>query len=110
MERNLTDQLRGFDLLSQPAQQRLRARVADAGGDIKMVADEIQAELDALDSEIVGRPEAVQSQYLADRAFFVGQLSFLELLARAEAQSDQPQRGGLLARLRAAFGRAPAVE
>jgi hypothetical protein len=105
-----TDSVRGFDLLSQLAQQRLRARVADAGGDIGSIMGEIRAQLDELDRAIDGRPEAVQRQQQADRAFFVAQLTYLDLLLQAEAQPEAPRKRGLLARLRTALGRTPAVE
>jgi hypothetical protein len=103
-----TDQTR-FDLLNQAAQQRLRARVADAGGNIAAVADEIRAQLGELDQEIARHPETRGGRQ-ADRAFFVAQLTFLDMLAQAQAQPDQPRERGWLARLRAAFGRAQTAE
>lgn len=105
-----TDLLRGFDLLSTLAQQRLRARVADAGGDIGTIIGEIRAQLDELDRDIASRPEAVQRQRQADRAFFVGQLTYLDLLQHAEEQRELPQKRGILARLRSAFRHTPTVD
>jgi hypothetical protein len=98
------DQTR-FDLLSQTAQQRLRARVADAEGDITVVANEIRAQLDELDREIANRPEVIGDRQ-ADRAFFVAQLIYLDMLVQAQVPSGQPRARGWLARLRALFGRA----
>jgi hypothetical protein len=109
MNSNQTDPVRGFDLLSQLAQQRLRARVADSGGDIVVVAAEIRAQLDQLDQEVVDRPET-RGDRQADRAFFVAQLTYLDLLASAETRHEAPQPRGLFARLRTAFGRTRAVE
>jgi hypothetical protein len=109
MHGNHMNEMRGFDLLSQPAQQRLRARVADADGDIAAVANEVRAELHALDrGGVISHDTSRQQQ--ADRAFFVAQLTYLDLLARDAAQNDQPQPRGLLARLRTAFSREPAVD
>jgi hypothetical protein len=109
MHSGAVDQTR-FDLLNQAAQQRLRARVADAGGNIAAVADEIRAQLNELDQEIARDPESGGGRQ-ADRAFFVAQLMFLDMLAQIEAQSKQPQRErGWLSRLRAAFGRAQTAE
>jgi hypothetical protein len=98
-----------FDLLSQAAQQRLRARVADASGNIVAVADEIRAQLGELDQEIA-RHSGSGGDRQADRAFFVAQLTFLDMLAHAQAQPEQPRERGWLARLRAAFGRAQTAE
>jgi len=105
MQSELTEQLRGFDLLNQAAQQRLRARVADAGGDIAAVASEIRARLDKVEQELVDQQDmAVDRQ--SDRAFYIAQLTFLDMLARSQASPDQPRSHGWLARLRASFGRA----
>jgi hypothetical protein len=101
--------LRQFDLLNQASQQRLRARVADAGGDIAAVADEVRAELDALDQEIVGDPASSGSRQ-ADRAYVVAQLMFLDMLGQAQPQPERPSSRGWLSRLRAAFGGAQTAE
>ncbi len=103
------NQPQNFDLLSQPAQQRLRARVADADGDIMAVANEIRAELETFDRDgEIGPDTAGRRQ--ADRAFFVAQLTYLDLLERMQEQRAQPQRRGLFERLRAAFSRSPAMD
>lgn len=88
-------QLKDFDLLSQPAQQRLRARVADAQGDISAVAAEVRAQLDANDA-------AAGTSSQADRAFLVAQLAFLDALASASAPAPA-RRPGLMARIRTFF-------
>ena len=44
MHTGLANQMQ-FDLLNQAAQQRLRARIADAGGNIAAVAGEIRTQL-----------------------------------------------------------------
>jgi hypothetical protein len=98
-----------FDLLNQASQQRLRARVADADGNIAAVADEVRAELDALDQEIVADPGSSGSRQ-ADRAYFVAQLMFLDMLGQAQPQPEQPRERGWLAWLRAMFGRAQTAE
>jgi hypothetical protein len=98
-----------FDLLSQVAQQRLRARVADANGNIAAVADEIRSQLDEFDQEITNHPESANDRQ-ADRAFFVAQLTFLDMLTQTQAQPEQPRERGWLARLRAAFGHAQTAE
>ena len=108
MHTGLANQMQ-FDLLNQAAQQRLRARVADAGGDIAVVAGEIRAQLSEVDQEIADHPESAGNRQ-ADRAFFVAQLTFLDILARAQVQPEQPRERGWLARLRAAFGRAQTAE
>ena len=102
------DQTR-FDLLNQASQQRLRARVADADGNVTAVADEVRAMLAALDQEISRHPETAGGRQ-ADRAFFVAQLTFLDILAQEQAQPSQPGTRGWLARLRAVFGRTQTVE
>ena len=98
-----------FDLLNQASQQRLRARVTDASGNIAAVADEIRAELDALDQEIARDPASSGGRQ-ADRAYFVAQLMFLDLFGQAQPQPERPHSRGWLARLRAAFGRAQTAE
>jgi hypothetical protein len=108
MHSGAADQTR-FDLLNQAAQQRLRARVTDAGGNIAAVADEIRAELEALDQVIARDPESGGGRH-ADRAFFVAQLMFLDMLAQAQAQPERPPSRGWLARLRATFGRTQTAE
>jgi hypothetical protein len=92
-------------LLSTLAQQRLRARIADAPGGIAAVAHEIRAELAKLDDADLSSDAAAQHTRLADRAFHVAQLEYLDALARAENAPVQAERPGLLARLRSAFGR-----
>jgi hypothetical protein len=108
MQSNQRNEVQGFDLLSQPAQQRLRARVSDAGGDIATVANEVRAELEELDQRRAATSGTDRLQQ-ADRAFFVAQLTYLDLLAGVEARPQRPQRRGLLARVRSALGRETAV-
>lgn len=90
-----TEQLRGFDLLSHAARQRLQGRLADADGDIAVVAGEIRAQLETLDQAIIAHPDPARARQ-ADRAFAVAQLAYLDLLAATEAQTGTtPQRGWL---------------
>jgi hypothetical protein len=98
-----------FDLLNQASQQRLRARVADVDGNISAVADEVRAELEALDQEIARNPGSSGNRQ-ADRAYFVAQLMFLDMLGQAQPQPEQAPARSWLARLRAAFGRAQTAE
>ncbi len=84
-----------FDLLSQAARQRLRARVADADGNIGAVEREIRAQLEQLDGNQVPASGGARIQHQAARAFLVAQLTYLKLLAeRAEEQEEQPERRG----------------
>jgi hypothetical protein len=92
------NQLPAFDLLSQDAQQRLRARITAANGDIPAVAGEIRAQLDALDKQSGDHSEA-HSDSQADRAFYVAQLTYLDRLAQAERQTGMKQQHGWLARI-----------
>jgi hypothetical protein len=101
-------QAEGFSLLNQEAQQRLRARVAAA--DIASVRRDISAQLEALDRGMTERPEDVQRSQQADRAFLVAQLAYLDMLEHATFEHTQPQKRGLLERLRSAFGRERVVE
>lgn len=87
-----------FDLLNRHAQEALRARVAAADGDIERVRQEVQAHLDALDSS-ASSAEGPPPAYQADRAFFVGQIAYLTLLAREQAAANTPEKQGFLARL-----------
>lgn len=90
-----TDSLRGFDLLSHAAQQRLQARIADANGNIAVIAAEIRAQLESVDQAIIDHPDLASTRQ-ADRAFAVAQLSYLDLFAAAEQPADTtPQRGWL---------------
>jgi hypothetical protein len=91
-----------FDLLSQPARQRLRARVSDARGDLAAVREEIAAALTRLDQESAG---ANASTYQATRAFHVAQLTYLDHLAQSEQSGEPARAGGLWSRLRGAIGR-----
>ena len=91
-----------FELISQTARQRLRARVADADGDIEAVAGEIRQKLDELD-HASSDDGGVQGQGHADRAFMVAQLSYLDHLFTETQQSQAPERVGLLARMREVF-------
>ncbi len=85
-------QARGFELLSQVARQRLRARVADAGGNIGAVEQEIRAQLGQLDDEQMPASGGARIQHQAARAFLVAQLTYLKLLAeRAEEQEQRPE-------------------
>ena len=96
----------GESSLSQLAQQRLRARVADVPGGIAAVAHEIREQLAELDRKDVSNDTAAQHTRLSDRAFYIAQLEYLDALARAANQPAQADKPGLLARLRSAFGRA----
>jgi hypothetical protein len=92
-------------LLSALAQQRLRARVADAPGGIAAVAHEIRAQLAELDARDMSSNAAGSGTRVTDRAFYVAQLEYLDALARAANAPKPAERPGLLARLRSAFGR-----
>jgi hypothetical protein len=94
------------DLLSPLAQQRLRARIADSSGGIAAVAHEVRAQLAELDGTDMSGDAAAQHTRLADRAFHVAQLEYLDALARAANVPAQAARPGLLGRLRSVFGRA----
>jgi hypothetical protein len=97
MTNEMHTQLKDFDLLSQPAQQRLRARVADAHGDLGAVAAEVRAQLEACDAA------AQSSSDQADRAFLVAQVAFLDALAQATQTSTPARRPGIMARIRTLF-------
>jgi hypothetical protein len=95
MSTSATAQTATFDLLSQTARQRLKARVSDAGGTISTVRDEVAAALAALDHD----PDTGATKQ-ADRAFHIAQLTYLDHLEQTE-QSDEPvQRRGFWSRLR----------
>ncbi len=84
-----------FELLTQTARQRLRARVADANGNIGAVEQEIRAQLEQLDGERVPVSGGARIQHQAARAFLVAQLTYLALLAeRADEQEQQPEPRG----------------
>lgn len=78
-----------FDLLSQTARQRLRARVADAGGDTAAVAREIQAQLDHVDGESLPDTGGTRISGQAERAFLVAQLTYLNTLSQGADQQEQ---------------------
>ena len=94
-----------FDLLSQPARQRLRARVADAGGDTSSVAREIRAQIEQLDDQSRPGTDGTRAMRQAERAFFVAQLSYLDVLAQPVAQQDQPAKPHGIARIWSTFTR-----
>jgi hypothetical protein len=106
MDSNAVKELRGFDQLSPLAQQRLRARITDAGGDIAAIRNEITAQIDELDRGMADASEASQRRLQADRAFFVAQLTYLDLLAAVATSQEPPRKRGFLARLRGLVGRA----
>ena len=90
-------------LLSPLAQQRLRARVADAPGGIAAVAHEIRVQLAELDGMDMSGDKAAQHARMSDRAFYIAQLEYLDALVRAESAPAQTAKPGLLARLRSMF-------
>jgi hypothetical protein len=103
MSTQSTAQVASFDLLSQPARQRIRARVSDAGGNISTIREEVATALAALDHEAA--EGAVPTNYQAQRAFLISQLTYLDHLAQSE-QPQAPARGrGLWARFGRAIGR-----
>lgn len=106
MAGTINTQMVDSNLLSPLAQQRLRARIADASGSIAVVAHEIRAQLAELDGTNMSGDAEAQHSRVADRAFYVAQLEYLDALARAASAPVQAERPGLLARLRSAFGRA----
>ena len=105
MAGTIKTQMVDSDLLSPLAQQRLRARIADASGDIAVVAHEIHEQLAELDATDMTDDATARQTRVSDRAFYVAQLEYLDALARAANEPSQAGRPGLLARLRAAFGR-----
>jgi hypothetical protein len=105
MANAVNNQMVDSQLLSPLAQQRLRARIADAPGGIAAVAEEIRAQLAELDSGDTSGDGAASSTRIADRAFYVAQLEYLDALDRAASTPSESHRPGLWARLRAAFGR-----
>jgi hypothetical protein len=95
------DSLQAFDLINSAAQARLRERIDAAGGDIDAVRGEVRAELARLDDKGEGEPN-----HQADRAFYVGQLAYLDLLQQAAQVRERPPKQGVWARLRSTFRRA----
>lgn len=87
-----------FDLLSQTARQRLKARIGDAGGNIAMVREEVAATLTALDQAAVAGAQSTNHQ--AERAFHIAQLTYLDHLEQNEQSSESAQQGGFWSRLR----------
>lgn len=90
-----------FDLLSQTARQRLRARIGDAGSNISTVRDEVAAALAALDQH----PDAAATNQ-AQRAFHVAQLTYIDHLEQTEQSSEPVQRRSFWSRLRRSNSRA----
>ena len=105
MANTITTQMVDSNFLSPLAQQRLRTRIADAPGGSADVADEIRAQLAELDGADMSGDAKAQQTRVADRAYYVAQLEYLEALARAANVPAPAERSGLLARLRSAFGR-----
>ncbi len=68
----------GGSVISPEAQQHLDEKLKEAGGDVDVVARDIQARLAEIDAmEVVpDSPEHFKLQ--AERAFSVGQISYLE--------------------------------
>lgn len=79
-----------FELLSQAARQKVRARVADADGNIGAVEQEIRAQLEQLDGEQMPASGGDRVKHQAARAFFVAQLTYLKLLAERDEEQEQP--------------------
>jgi hypothetical protein len=99
------DHLREFDQISRAAQRRLQARIADAHGDIDSVGREIRAQIEQLDRGMDGLPDKVRRSRQADRAFFVGQLAYLDALQHASTEQAQAGKPSFLAWLKSAFRR-----
>lgn len=96
--------MREFDLLSQAAQQRLRARIADQGS-IEHMEREIRGQLAECDRESA-TSESARRTHQANRAFFVAQLTYLQALSTLESTQSRPEKHNFKTRLRSAFGRA----
>ena len=93
----------GFDLLSQSARDRLRARVTEANGDIDSVKEEIRAKLDDHDTSTAVGASGGQHLTQAERAFYVAQMDYLEALRKAQEPDDAPQKGGFFERFKGAL-------
>lgn len=94
--------VQGFELLSDPARERLRRRVIDAGGNIDAIVDEIRAKLDDHDQH----GAAAQAASQAERPLLLAQLTYLNALAQAQtADDDVQQKRGLFSRLSGLWGR-----
>jgi hypothetical protein len=103
MAGTITTQMVDSQLLSPLAQQCLRARITDAPGGIAAVAHEVRTQLEELDSMNMSGNAAAQHMRLADRAFYVAQLEYLDAMARVAEPVAQADRRGLLERLRGIF-------
>jgi hypothetical protein len=103
MTDTMNAELRDFNLLSRPAQQRLRARVADAHGNIETVAAEVRAQLAEHERAAQPQNEAERGAFQADRAFLVAQLVFLDALASAVDTPKSAHQARLMDRLRTVF-------
>jgi hypothetical protein len=79
-----------FDLLNATAQERLRQRIADAGGDSAVVEAQIRGHLERLERLAAEGDQTAQQSLTADRAFLHAQVIYLERLRRA-ASAEQPR-------------------
>ncbi len=71
---------RDFDLLSQPMQQQLQARVAERNNNVAAVQEEVEAQLAELDRHGEPRDRTARRHYQAQRALLVAQRTFLVTL------------------------------
>jgi uncharacterized small protein (DUF1192 family) len=81
------DQLKGFDLLTPLAVDRLHKRIAAANNEIAVVADEVRAELAALDTRNAANTDALRAKH-AERAFLLAQQTYLALLSQVVVTQD----------------------
>lgn len=103
MSRPSKDQAVSFELITQPARQRLRGRISDAGGNISTVRSEVARALAALDQE--SSAAATPTSCQAQRAFHVAQLTYLDHLAQSERTSEPVRHLSLWSRLSRSNGR-----
>ncbi len=100
----------GFQLLSQSARDRLRARVMESNGDIDSVKAEVQAKLDVHDDVVADQENGGAHLTQAERAFYIAQLDYLEALRQAQQTEDEPEKSGFFARFKGAWGGSRAAQ
>lgn len=91
--------LGGFNLLNATAQERLRQRIANAGGDSSVVEAQIRGHLEQLEQLAADGDHTAQQSLSTDRPFLNAQLVYLEHLRQAETAAQPAERRGLWARV-----------
>jgi LPS O-antigen subunit length determinant protein (WzzB/FepE family) len=95
--------------LSRPMQQRLQTRVAQLGGKVEHVLEDVRAELARLDATSETQSDTDRQQFQSQRALLIAQIDYLTKLGVRQRVEEPSRSQNFWARFRRRSSRTPAA-